>query len=76
MIFIIPLHPMIPNSQASIDALSPSKDTLFGMFYIEFDSSTSRFHTFPNFGNYHEFSFPLNGGTMPHRDIRVQEFFL
>jgi hypothetical protein len=67
-IFIITLHPLLPNSQKIIDAYSPSKETLISVLYIEFDSSTGRFHTFQkfqNFQNYHEFSFSLNGGTMP-----------
>jgi hypothetical protein len=63
---------MLPNSQASTNAHPPSKDTLFLVLYNDLDSSIGRFHTFPNFGNYHEFSFPLNNETMPPRDIRVQ----
>jgi hypothetical protein len=30
-----------------------------------------RFHTFPNFGNYNEFSFPLNGGVVARVDSRL-----
>jgi hypothetical protein len=42
------------------------------VLYIEFDSSIGGFHTFPNYGNYHDFSFPLNGATMPPRERRNQ----
>jgi hypothetical protein len=68
---------MLPNSQASTDAHSPFKDTLFQVLFDELDSSIGRFHTFPNFGNYHEFSFPLNGGTMPpSRHKSLGKFFI
>jgi hypothetical protein len=70
--FIITLHHVLPNSQKSIDAHSPSNDAMFVVLYNEFDISTDRFHTFSNFGNYHKFSFPLNGGTMPPLDTRIQ----
>jgi hypothetical protein len=42
------------------------------MLYNQFDSSTGTFHTFPNFGKYHEFSFLLYGGTMHPQDKRAQ----
>jgi hypothetical protein len=61
---------VLPNSQESTYSHSPSKDAMFLVLYKELQSNTGRFHTFPNFENYHEISFSLNGGTMPHQDIR------
>jgi hypothetical protein len=64
-IFIFTLDPMLPNSQESTNAHFPSKHSQLLVLYNELQSSTGRFHTFPNFGNYHEFSFSLNDGTIP-----------
>jgi hypothetical protein len=75
-IFIVTPHPMLPKSQGSTNAQSPLKDTLFLVLFNDLDRSTGRFHTFPNFGNYNEFSFPLKGGTMIPQDIRVYVYFL
>jgi hypothetical protein len=60
---------MIPNPQTSTND-HPPKDSLFQVLYNDLDNSIDRFHTFPNFGNYHEFSFPLNDETMPPQEIR------
>jgi hypothetical protein len=45
---------------------------MFSMLYTDLNISIGGFHTFPNFGNYHKFSFHLNGATMPPQDIRDQ----
>jgi hypothetical protein len=71
-IFIVTLHHVLPNSQDSTSAHPPSKYALFPMLYNDLDSSIGIFHTFPNFGNHHKFSFPFNGETMPPHDIRGQ----
>jgi hypothetical protein len=46
------------------------------MLYTDLDSSIGGFPTFSNFGNYHEFSFPVNGETMPPQDKRDQVNYL
>jgi hypothetical protein len=52
------------------------KDTMFLVLYNDLDNSIGRFHAFSNFGNYHKFSFPLNGETMPPQDTRGKVNFL
>jgi hypothetical protein len=56
---------MISNSQQSTDAHPLSKGAFFLVLYNDLDSSIGRFYTFLNFGNYHKFSFPINGENMP-----------
>jgi hypothetical protein len=53
-------------------AHSPSMAAPFCSALQSVHSSTSRFHTFPNFGKYHKFSFLLYGATMPPRERRDQ----
>jgi hypothetical protein len=62
---------MLQNSLTSTDVHSSCKTTLFAVLYNEFDNSTGRFHTFLNFGKYHEFSFLLNDRTMPPQGRRA-----
>jgi hypothetical protein len=76
LIFSVTVHPMLPISQESTDVHLPSYNALFLMLYTDLDSCIGRFYTFPNIRNYHEFSFPLNGETMPPRDIRGQVHYL
>jgi hypothetical protein len=64
------MHPLLSNSQESINAHRPSKYTMFPMLYIVLDNSIRRFHTFPNSENYHKFAFPVNSETIPPYDIR------
>jgi hypothetical protein len=42
------------------------------VLYNNSDSFIGGFDTFPDFGNYHEFSFPPNDATMPPQNIRDQ----
>jgi hypothetical protein len=72
LIFIVIMHIVLPKSQESTDAHLPSFPhySMFLVLYIGLDISIGRLDIFPNFGIYQEFSFYLNGATMPPWDIR------